>query len=169
MAPSKLSNFIASAEVQADVEQAFTRHEFTLDFNDTKAGYLASIPTTSSVYFVAGERDGQVLSLYVGKATDLRRRIRDYHRAFQVHCPNDRKLAFFQSWLPTIEPGWELTLRSTSVHAPELSACEADWIHRLAPMVNATAPADDAARANVERASGEYFRSWFARRLAAGD
>lgn len=160
-----IRNFIATDEEREGVESSFQRHGIEFDFTNSRPGYLPTVPAASGVYFIAGERSGHILKIYVGQAANVRRRMGDYHRGFQVHSPNDNKLAMFQRWLEEHDPGWTITLRTISVGDDERAAAEADWITRLDPLVNGTGHPDDEARTMVEQAFRHFFCSYFAARV----
>ena len=164
-----LKNFIASEDERESVSREFERYSFALDFSDTEADYLCQIPAVMGVYFIAGSRDGKMLNAYVGKTTNVHRRFRDYHRGFQVHCPNDRKIAFLQDWLRVADPGWKLHLHTLLVDKKEaLSRTERLWIKKLDPLVNGTVKSDETHGKAVQKACRDYFCGYFARRAQAG-
>lgn len=164
----ELKKFFASDEERELVSRRFESCPLVLDFSDTEADYLSQIPAVMGVYFIAGLRDGKVLKAYVGQTTNVRKRFRDYHRGFQVHCPNDRKMAFFQEWLKVTDPGWKLYLHTLLVDKKEaLSKAEDYWIERLNPLVNGTVRSDETHRKAVQKACRDYFCAYFSGRAQA--
>jgi len=80
--------FLATVEEEELIVNSFRAYNFRLDFSKRNPDYLKLIPQVGGVYFIAG-RNSKLLKAYVGKTNCLQRRITDYHRSFQVHCPND--------------------------------------------------------------------------------
>jgi len=161
------SSFIASVLESQTIQGEFDRHAIEFDFTSPRPEYLSSAPTTPGVYFIIGERGDQLLKVYIGKAASVRRRMGDYHRAFQIHCPNDYKLAFFQHWLMQEDPGWSLTLRTRTETTEDISSIEADCIRRYQPLVNGTSHPAEEERDAIEHAFRGYFYSYFRARAVA--
>lgn len=162
-----LAPFFATGDELASIEEHFERHHVSLKLDQRSPSYLATLPRAGGVYCIVGQRADVVLKIYVGQATSLRKRIDDYHRAFQPQCPPDRKLAFFQEWLNAQQPGWDLQLFIKQVDEGSRRSVETEWINKLQPLVNATVRADDAARQAMEGASRDYFWSFFSKRVSA--
>ena len=152
MQVAHMDRFIASSDEEEAIASTFESHDLELDFSNPCPGNLAAIPSGSGIYLIIGRRGEQLIKVYVGKATDIRRRIGDYHRGFQVHCPNDRKLAMFQEWLSEADPGCSLSLCTADASPEELAAMERRWINKLKPLVNGTRHDDPESRAVVEQA-----------------
>lgn len=163
-----LKNFIASDEERELVRGQIETYPFVLDFSDTEADYHSQIPAVRGIYFVVGSRGGRMLKAYVGKTNNFRKRLADYHRDFQVHCPNDRKMSFLQEWLEVADPGWKLRLLTLLVDKREtLSETEKFWISKLKPLVNATVRSDETHRKAVQKTCWDYFCGYFAGRAQA--
>jgi hypothetical protein len=162
-------NYLASSEEQRLLNEVFVLQPIQLDFSILKPTYTEIISGGSGVYFIAGHNEESILKVYVGKADNLRRRIIDYHRAFQVHCPNDRKIAFFQEWLHTTDPKWNLVLYTLSADKKHINEIEKKWIREFDPLVNATIrsnkPEFDAGKNMIRDAYKKYFTLFFKNRI----
>ena len=160
----RISDSIASPQEEAEIEDSFCKHEFVLDFSVERPKYLVKVEETQGVYLIAAKGEG-LLKCYIGKTTSFRRRLSDYHRKFQVHCPNDRKLAFFQKWLSNESGPWTFMFftQPYSGDSHGLAQLETFWINRLNPIVNATkkSAVSMERKVEVEEAVQKYFTSFF--------
>lgn len=163
---SWLEEFIANTEDEETLQAEFNRHSFELNFADFKPSYLSQIPNKSGIYFIGAKRNN-LLKVYAGKANNIQVRITDYHRGFQVHCPNDRKMFFFQEWLREISSEWRLRLYTRLVEdSGHRSEIEATLINQLNPLVNARKRANQKERNLIEEAYKRYFFEFFSTRGA---
>ncbi|MBT3191914.1 MAG: GIY-YIG nuclease family protein [Verrucomicrobia bacterium] len=169
-----LSYYMATEKQRGFVESQFTLITPVLDFSNTRQDYLSNVPDSKGIYLICGQlaegADDTILRVYVGKTTNLQNRIKDYHRSFQVYCPNDRKLAFFQAWLQKYSKDWKLALYILRCAPKDLSAAETKWIKTLDPLVNATNRADTrerraANKSRVEKVFQTHFTSFFQARV----
>ncbi|MEK6244358.1 MAG: GIY-YIG nuclease family protein [Pseudomonadota bacterium] len=159
--------FYATKENRTAVtDGGFCPYAFKLNFLNTKPEYFSEISEERGVYFVSGEREGNPLKVYVGKANNFRKRLRDYHRGFQVHSPNDRKLAFVQEWLGRADPQWQLRLHTLEVEqGKDLDKVERKWIRLLDRLVNGTVRLGDQEKEKIHAAYRNYFHEFFANKL----
>ena len=167
MFKTRLAKFVATPEQIQVVTNQFRLHEVILDFADKDPRYLSQIPEERGVYFIAGKREEILLKVYVGRTKNFRNRLRDYHREFQVHSPNDRKMSFLQEWLKSGEEQvWQLRLYTLVVEEKEERAKkENKWIKVLKPLVNGTVRVEDRRyKDDVHAAFRNYFHAFFSSR-----
>ena len=161
--------YLATPEERRLIEEHFIVHQIQFNFSESKPVYTEKIPTDSGVYFIAGQCDGMILKVYVGKADNIQRRILDYHRSFQIHCPNDRKIAFLQEWLIHQDPNWNLVLYTLNADKNSISRIEKEWIRKFDPLVNATIRSNnaecDAGRNLIRDAYKKYFTVFFENKI----
>lgn len=99
----KDSNSIFQTEFELQIENCL------LSLGRSSPG-IPNLPETSGCYLWVVDNKTTKYCVYVGKTTNLRRRIKDYSAHFQMKAPNDFKLRFFEELLRSTLPDSKLSL-----------------------------------------------------------
>lgn len=102
--------------------------------------------------------DTEPYTLYIGKCTNLAKRIYAYTQSFQPHAPNDRKLAFSQLALRDQFPKAEFDLYFKPCRRDEIDRMEAEEIRAFSPLLNQRVPLSPEARLEFEAMYQAFYR-----------
>jgi hypothetical protein len=97
-------------------------------------------------------------TLYVGKCSNLAKRIYAYTQSFQPHAPNDRKLAFSQAALRDLLGEAAFDLYFKPCPREEIDRMETDGIKTFSPLMNQRSPYSAEARLEFEAMYEAFYR-----------
>ena len=120
---------------------------------------LPTLPDTSGCYLWLMRIGRELCKIYVGRARSVRKRLKDYSRAFQFHAPNDFKLQSFQLFMADTWPDAELELRFLQCDEANLKRCEKTLISSLKPLINTLRDPSPEERRDAQEAFARYYKN----------
>lgn len=108
---------------------------------------------------------GKHYKVYLGRTKSVRKRVKDYGCAFQIHSPNDFKMRLFQTFASKQWPGATLDLFFARCGESQIKAKETKLIRKLVPLLNSLLPPSVNERETVSDAYLEYCGSVLKRTL----
>lgn len=120
---------------------------------------LPTLPDTSGCYLWLMRAGRERYKIYVGRARSVRKRVKDYSLAFQIHSPNDFKLQLFQLFMADTWPDAELELYFVGCPEVDLNKRERtlnDSLHPLIYDLRAPSPKE---RRDAQKAFASYYKN----------
>jgi hypothetical protein len=106
-------------------------------------------------------------TLYIGKCSNLAKRIYGYTQSFQPHAPNDRKLVFAQIALTDLVGNAAFDLHFKHCALEDIDRMETEAIKLFSPILNQRTPYSQEARLEFEAMYQAFYRGALA--AAFGD
>ena len=124
----------------------------------TASSLAKGLPSSPGTYLWTVSARSSSHCLYVGKCSNLAKRIYAYTQSFQPHAPNDRKLAFAQTALREQFAEAVFSLYFKLCGNNEINAMETAAIAEFSPLLNQLANHSATARAELEAIYQDFYR-----------